>query len=121
MEHESSAHIPVDPDRLYRTIADIGNLTRFVPQLKSVRRTDAEHVDVKASYEGHEQHAEAWFKADDDARRVEWGAEGHPYHGCMLVEPEGDGSKLTFHLTTEHVSDVHGYVARTLDSIKAMF
>jgi ribosome-associated toxin RatA of RatAB toxin-antitoxin module len=121
MEHEYSTQIPVSPDRLYQAIADVGNLTRFVPPLKSVRRTDAEHVDVEASYEGHEQHGEAWFRADDDARKVEWGTEGHPYQGWMLVEPDGEGSKLTLHLSTPQVSDLKGYVTETFDSVRKLF
>jgi ribosome-associated toxin RatA of RatAB toxin-antitoxin module len=121
VEHESSTTIPVAPDRLYGAIADVGNLTRYVPQLRSARRTDAEHVDVEASYGGHEQQGEAWFRTDDEARRVEWGAEGHPYHGWLQVDSEGDGSKLTFHLTTAHVSEIQEYVTKTFDSIRGMF
>ena len=121
MEHEHSASIPVDADRLYKTIADVGKLTAFVPQLTSARRTDAEHVDVEASYGGHEQHGEAWFRTDEAARKVEWGAEGHPYHGWMQVEPQDSGSKLTFHLTTTHVSDIKEYVNSTFESIRKMF
>lgn len=121
MEHENSTTIRVPPDRLYRAIADVGNLTRFIPPLKSVRRKDSDHLEVDAEYEGHEEHGEAWFRADDEARRVDWGAEGHPYHGWMQVEPDGEGSKLTFHLSTAHAVDVQEYVRSTFESIRKMF
>ena len=121
MEHEHSARIPVPPDRLYKTIADVGNLTKFVPPLTSVRKTDSAHVDVEASYEGHRQHAEAWFRTDDEARRVEWGAEGNPYHGWLQVEPDGADSKLTLHLTTADVGDIQEYVKGTFESVRKMF
>jgi hypothetical protein len=81
MEHESTTTIPVAPDRLYSALADVGNLTRLIPPLKSVRRTDPDHVEVDAEYEGHEEHGQAWFRTDREARRVEWGSEEHPYHG----------------------------------------
>jgi ribosome-associated toxin RatA of RatAB toxin-antitoxin module len=121
MEHESNATIPVAPDRVYGAIADVANLTRFVPQLRSAKRLDADHVDVEASYGGHDQHGEAWFRTDAAARRVEWGAEDHPYHGWLQVDAADDGSKVTFHLTTTHVADISDYTQRTFDSIRAMF
>jgi ribosome-associated toxin RatA of RatAB toxin-antitoxin module len=121
MEHEHSARIPVPPDRLYKTISEIGNLTKFVPPLTSVRRKDSGHVDVDASYEGHEQHGEAWFRTDDDARKIEWGSEGHPYRGWLQVEPDGEASKLTLHLTTTDVGDIQRYVQSTFDSVRKMF
>jgi ribosome-associated toxin RatA of RatAB toxin-antitoxin module len=126
MEHEQTTRIAVAPDRLYRTIADIGNLTRFIPPLRSVRRTDAEHVEVDAQYQGHEQHGQAWFRTDDAAKRVEWGSEGQPYRGWMQVEDDGDGSRLTLHVTTErlsseHLGEVKGYVASTIESLRKLF
>jgi carbon monoxide dehydrogenase subunit G len=126
MEHEQTTRLPVPPDRLYRTIADIGNLSRFVPPLRSVRRTDAGHVEVDAQYEGHEQHGQAWFRTDEAARRVEWGSEGQPYRGWMQVEPDGDGSRLTLHVTTErltseHLGEVRAYVASTIESLRKLF
>jgi carbon monoxide dehydrogenase subunit G len=126
MEHEQTTRIPVAPERLYRTIADIGNLSRFIPPVRSVRRTDAQHVEVDAEYEGHEQHGQAWFRTDDDARRVEWGAEGQPYRGWMQVEPDGEASRLTLHVTTgrvgsEYLGEVKGYVANTIESLRKLF
>lgn len=126
MEHEQTMKIPVDADRLYRTIADIGNLTRFIPPLQSVRRTDPDHVEVDAEYQGHHQHGQAWFRTDDAARRVEWGSEGQPYRGWMQVEPSGDGSQLTLHVTTErlaseHLGEVRAYVDSTLESLRKLF
>jgi ribosome-associated toxin RatA of RatAB toxin-antitoxin module len=126
MDHEQTTRIPVAPDRLYRTIADVGNLSRFVPPLRSVRRTDSEHVEVDAQYEGHEQHGQAWFRTDDAARRVEWGSEGQPYRGWMQVEPDGEGSRLTLHVTTErltseHLGEVKAYAASTIESLRKLF
>ena len=127
MEHEQTARIPVRPERLYRTIADIGSLTKFIPPLRSVRRTDPQHVEVNAEYEGHQQHGQAWFRTDDAAKRVEWGAEGQPYRGWMQIEPAGDdASNLTLHVSTErltgeHLGAVRAYVASTIESLRKLF
>jgi hypothetical protein len=83
-------------------------------------------VEVDARYEGHEQHGEAWFRADDAAKRVEWGSEGRPYHGWMQVEADGDGSKVTLHvaserLTNEQLGELKGYVGSTIESLRKLF
>jgi ribosome-associated toxin RatA of RatAB toxin-antitoxin module len=121
MEHESTTTIPVSPDRLYHAIAEVGNLTRFIPSLKSVKRADSEHLDVTAEYEGHEEHGRAWFRTDDEARRVEWGSDEHPYSGWMQVDPDGEDSKLTLHLNTPHADEIREYVAKTFEAIRNYF
>ncbi len=121
MEHEQSTTIPVSPDRLYKSIADLTSLVKFVPGLTSLRKTDPEHVDVEADYDGRHQRGEAYFRTDDDARRIDWGAEGHPYRGWMQVQPEGEGSKLIIHVTTVQVSDIQQYVKDTFESIRKQF
>jgi hypothetical protein len=118
MEHESSTTIPVSPDGLYDAIAGVRNLTRVIPPLKSVRRTDPEHVEVTAQYEGPEEHGEAWFRTDDESRRVEWASDEHPYRGWMQVEPDRDGAKLTLHLNTPHADDIKDYVSSTFEAIR---
>ncbi len=120
MEHEQSTTISVPPDQLYQAISDPGNLTRFVPAITSVHRRDADHVDVEARYEDHAEHGEAWFRADDDARRIAWGAEGSPYEGWMSVDSEGEGSQVTLHLTTPHEIDVDEYVQQTFESLRRL-
>jgi hypothetical protein len=75
---------------------------------------------VEASYENHVERGEAWFHADEDSRRVSWGAEGSPYTGWMTVEPEGEGSKVTLHLRTPHELDVDEYVRQTFESLRRL-
>jgi carbon monoxide dehydrogenase subunit G len=120
MEHEQTTTINAAPDELYRAISDPAKLTRFVPAITSVHRRDAEHLDVEARYEQHAEHGEAWFRVDDGARRIAWGAEGGPYEGWMAVAPDGAGSKVTLHLTTPHELDVDEYVQQTFESLRRL-
>ena len=103
MEHEHTEHVAANPDLVYAAISDPANLTRFVPQLTSVRDAGGAQVEVDARYEGREQHGAASFRADDAARRIEWGAESG-YRGWMQVDPDDDGSRLTLFLHTTHGS-----------------
>jgi hypothetical protein len=49
------------------------------------------------------------------------GRSGIHYRGWMQVEPDGEGSKLTLHLSTARASDIKQYVASTFESIRRQF
>ena len=84
MEHVHSEHVAASPDRVFAALAVPENLAQFVPQLTSIRQRDGERVEVEARYEGRTQHGEAYFRADEDERKVEWGS-GGGYRGWMQV------------------------------------
>lgn len=65
------------------------------------------------------QSGEAYFRASEDERKVEWGSEAG-YHGCMQVIADGDGSMLTLGLHTTHVEHADHDVAATLDAIRRL-
>lgn len=119
MDLQHSEHVAADPARLYAALADVGNLPRYVPQVREAHATGDGHVAVEARYGGHTHTGQAWFRTDEAARAIEWGAEGGPYHGRLVVEPDGDGSRLTLDLTATH-GNPDGDVAGTLDAIKRL-
>ncbi len=119
MEHEHTEHVAASPDRVYEAISNPANLTRFVPQLTSIRDAGGEQLEVDARYEGREQHGAASFRTDDSARRIDWGSESG-YQGWMQVDGDGDGSRLTLFLKTTHASETDHDVAATLDAIRML-
>jgi uncharacterized membrane protein len=119
VQHEHTEHVAAPPDAVYAAISDVGNLPRFVPQMTAVRRSDGDRVEIDARYEGREQHGEASFRADDGERKIEWSAPSG-YHGWMQVEPDGEGSRLTLFLNTQHGSEREHDVAGTLDAIRML-
>ena len=118
MEHVHSEHVAASPERVYAVLEDPQSLAGFVPQLTKVDQ-HGERVEVEARYEGRTQHGEASFRADDAARRIEWGTQSG-YHGWLQVEPDGDGSMLTLGLHTTHVEHADHDVAGTLDAIRRL-
>ena len=121
MEYESATTIPVPPDRLYQAISDAGNLSKLIPALTSVRRSDPKHVEVTGKYAGHRQQGSAWLRTDDAVRRVDWGSDAHPYRGSLQVDPDGAESRLTLHLTTSQVEDIEEYVMTPFETIRDEF
>ncbi len=119
MEHEHTEHVAAAPDDVFKAISDPANLSRFVPQLTSVRAAGEERVEVDARYEGHDQHGAASFHTDGDARRIEWGTDSG-YRGWLQVDGDGDGSRLTLFLNTTHAGESEHDVAATLDAIRML-
>jgi uncharacterized protein YndB with AHSA1/START domain len=120
MEHEHTQHVAAPPDRVFAALADVGNLPRYVPQVTAARRGDGDKVEIEARYEGHTQTGEGWFRLDESARRVEWGASGSDYRGSLEVSPDADGSRLTLYLVTAHGDAPDSEVMGTLDAIRRL-
>ena len=70
MQHEHTEHVAAPPDAVYAAISDVTNLPSFVPQITAARPAGEGRVEVDARYEGHEQHGESRFSADDAARKI---------------------------------------------------
>jgi carbon monoxide dehydrogenase subunit G len=118
MEHVHSEHVAATPDEVFAVLRDPQSLARFVPQLTKIDQ-QGERVEVEARYEGRTQQGEASFRADDSARKIEWGTDSG-YHGWLQVEPDGDGAMLTLGLHTTHVEHADHDVAGTLDAIRRL-
>jgi len=119
VQHEHTEHVAAPAEAVYAAISDLSNLPRFVPQMTAARRAAGDRVEVDARYDGHEQHGEADFRADDAERRIEWSAPSG-YHGWMKVDPDGDGSRLTLFLETRHGTERDHDISATLDAIRML-
>jgi uncharacterized membrane protein len=121
VKHEHTHHVAAPADKVYAALADVRNLPRYVPQLTSATPHDGDHVTVQARYEGHTQEGEAWFRTDDERRRIEWGSEGSDYNGWLQVDPEGEStSLLTLSIATVHGDAPDPEVMGTLDAIRRL-
>jgi uncharacterized protein YndB with AHSA1/START domain len=120
MEHEHTEFVAAAPERVFRALADIGNLPRYVPQLTGAEQLDGDKIRVQARYEGHTQEGEVWFRADESERKIEWGSPDSEYRGSIQVTPERDGSRLRLLLATAHGDAPDSEVMGTLDAIRRL-
>ena len=120
MEHVHSEHVAADPDKVFAALRDPSTLQGFVPQITRVEQQGDGHVEVEARYDGKTQHGDAYFRADESARKVEWGADSG-YRGWLSVEPDEEGgSMLTLGLHTTHLEHADHDVAGTLDAMRRL-
>ena len=70
-----------------------------------------------------EVRGEAWFRADDDAKRLEWGSEGeNDYHGSLTVSLQrqrAPSSPWQLHSQSEH-EGVDASIDETLEKIDSL-
>lgn len=132
-DHEASATVAADPDAVFGYLADVHHLPEYFPMMTSAEpvpgedavRTTAvlqpEESDAPAGSGEQVVHGEAWFRADEDDRSLEWGSEGpSDYRGELRVDPDGDGSRISLRIHTPEAHDgVDESLQRSLDSIVA--
>lgn len=127
-DHERSHPVESDASTVYALLSDVTNLPRYFPQITSAKPVDGgDAVDTTAVIDPPDQpeqevRGEAWFRTDDDARRVEWGAEGESdYSGTLTVQENGTGSTvvLTLHTPHEHAG-IDDSIDQVLERIDAL-
>lgn len=120
-DYEHSTTVTTDPDALFAYLSDVSNLPHYFASMKSAEPAEGAAVHTVADVDGHEVEGEAWFTADAEARSIRWGSEGpNHYSGELRVTGDGDGSRVTVSLHTEHVDgpSIDSGLEQTLAQIK---
>ena len=119
-DFERSATIQASADATYEYLADPRHMPEYVAMMTRAEPSRGGHLHVAAEVEGRREEGEAMFEADDAARRLEWGREGHEYHGWLAVTglTGADTSTVTIHLETHSEPDA-AEVDRALDETMA--
>ena len=110
--YESTTTVEAPPDELFSYLSDVHNLPDYFAAMKSAEPAGkatgdvppgADAVHSVAVVDGQRAEGEAWFQADAAARSISWGSEGpNDYHGELRVDGDGDGSRVSVTLHTEH-------------------
>ena len=128
--YESTTTVMASPDELFSYLSDVHNLPDYFARMRSAEPAGAAHGDAPpdaeavhsvAVVEGQQVEGEAWFKSDADARSLSWGSEGpNHYGGELRVDGDGDGSRVTVRLHTEHAEGerIQEGLEETLANIK---
>lgn len=127
-EHRREHAVQTDAHRTYELLSDVGNLPRYFPRITSATPVEGgDAVDTTAVIDPpgeaeREVSGQAWFRTDDAARRIEWGAEGDSdYHGALTVVDAGAGATVVLELHTPHehpgIEESIDETLRTIDAL----
>ncbi|HEX6980064.1 MAG TPA: SRPBCC family protein [Alphaproteobacteria bacterium] len=98
-EYERTIAIQASPDRVFEFVADIRNMTRYMPTATRVQGLGDSRVRVEGEAHGHRYVSDGWMRIDGSRRRLEWGADEGDYSGWLQVREDGSRSEVTIHLT----------------------
>jgi uncharacterized membrane protein len=96
--YEETRRIPAPPEQVYAFVSDISNLPSYLPTITWARAEGEDRVRLAGSAAGHQYEDDGFLRRDDDAMRMEWGADERHYSGAMEVRPAGDGSEVMVRL-----------------------
>ena len=86
-DYEQSVVVAAGADRVFDVVSDLGNLPTYFAHMKSATPADGEVVHTVAEVDGRETEGDAWFRVDEGARDLRWGAPGpHDYSGKLHVD-----------------------------------
>ena len=99
-EYEQTLAVQASPDRVLAYVADIRNMPEYLPTTKHAEPQGEERVRVQGEAQGHEYDSDGYLRRDDQAKRLEWGADEGYYAGWLQVRDDGSGgSAVTVHIS----------------------
>ena len=102
-DHERSTTVRATPERLFDYLSDVGNLPHYFAAMESAEPVGEDRVHTVADVDGTRREGDAWLTAEDGSRTMRWGSPGpNDYAGELSVAGDGDGSRVTVRLHTEH-------------------
>lgn len=127
-DYERTARVDASADALFAYLSDVDNLPDYFERMTEAEPGNGQEVHTKARIDTdgqgeQEVEGEAWFKVDEEGRRIQWGSEGpNNYSGELEVSANGEGSEVAVRLRTEMDDEkaIEGDLQRTLDNIKRL-
>lgn len=127
-DYERTARVDASADALFAYLSDVDNLPDYFERMTEAEPGNGQEVHTKARIDidgqgEQEVEGEAWFKVDEEGRRIQWGSEGpNNYSGELEVSANGEGSEVAVRLRTEMDDEkaIEGDLQRTLDNIKRL-
>jgi len=113
----SSTAVNASEQVLFDYLSTVANLPRYFSRMTSAEPGDGDEVHTTARLpDGQQVRADAWFRVDREARRIEWGSEGQStYRGRLEVSVKSDTVWVDVHVHTTRVHDGDPIVQHGVD------
>jgi uncharacterized membrane protein len=98
-EFEQSTTIAAPADNVFDFMADVSNLPKYLPTVRSAQPQEGERVRTQGQAGGHSYDSDGHFRIDRLSKRIEWGSDGeNDYGGWMEVDGDREQCKVTVHI-----------------------
>lgn len=122
MDHnEGSIDVNAPAQHLFDYLSDVRHLPQYFTAMQDAEPAEGKAVHVVAHVNGSREEGEAWFRVEENTKRLEWGSEGTSgYRGSLDVTGDEHTSTVTVTLHTEHGQSAHinEGIAATLSKIR---
>ena len=99
--YSDETEIKAPADAVFRYVADVKNLSKYLPTVHHAEPRQGERVMVEGTANDHEYKSDGWFKADEGSKTLTWGSDGeNDYSGKMTVS--GDSSRSRIAITINY-------------------
>ncbi len=93
--YSDQTDIRAPADAVFRYVADVKNLSKYLPTVHHAEPEAGERVKVEGVANHHEYTSDGWFKTDAASKTVTWGSDGeNDYSGKMSVSGDGASSRI---------------------------
>ena len=120
-DFQATATVNAAEGALFDYLSQVGNLPDYFARMTSAKPGDGEEVHTSAQLpDGQQVEGDAWFRVDEQARRIDWGSEGaNDYHGSLGVTGTGGTSEVSVQMHTARVPDGNREVQQGLEETVA--
>ena len=98
-DYEHSQTVQAPAADVFAFVSDVAKLPSYLPTTKSAQPDGQGRVRVQGEANGNSYDSDGYFRADQGAMRLEWGADERYYSGWLTVDDQGQSSQVTVHLS----------------------
>jgi hypothetical protein len=92
-DYERSIVVQAHPDKIFDFVSKVENVPQYLPTVQKAELQSGDRIRVRGEVAGHTYDNDGYFRADKEARRLEWGSDGEKrYSGWLQVEQMEDPS-----------------------------
>jgi uncharacterized membrane protein len=98
-EFEQSVMVAAPADQIFDFLADVRNVPQYLPTVRDAQPQQGDRIRTQGQAGDHSYDSDGHFRANQQARRLEWGSDGeNEYSGWLAVQENGSQSQVTVHI-----------------------
>jgi uncharacterized membrane protein len=93
-EFEKSIIVNASSDQVFAFVSDVKNLPQYLPTVRQAEKAGHERIHMEGQAPGQKYNDTGFFRVDETARRMEWGAENKSSYQGVVTSKTNRRKKL---------------------------